>query len=162
MRRLLLLIALGVVAAPVLAQDLLPADPKHVKVDFENAQVRVLRITLGPHERVPMHYHPSSVTVWLTDSHTRSVIPDGMVQERNFKAGEVAFATASTHMDENLSDQPLEVVWVEIKPQFQRAWGFYEPKGGAPAPAPGAPPAGTAPSPGTAPAPQTPAQPPQN
>src|ERR1700752_3574601 len=117
MRRLLLLIALGVVAAPVLAQDLLPADPKHVKVDFENAQVRVLRITLGPHERVPMHEHPASVTVWLTDSHTRSSIPDGKVQERTFKAGEVAWATASTHMDENLSDQPLEGVWMEIKPQ---------------------------------------------
>jgi hypothetical protein len=39
---------------PIMAQDPVSADPKHVKVEFENTQVRVLRITVSPHEEVPV------------------------------------------------------------------------------------------------------------
>jgi hypothetical protein len=40
MRRILLLVATGLVAMPLMAQDPVSADPKHVKVEFENTQVR--------------------------------------------------------------------------------------------------------------------------
>ena len=34
------------------AQDAAKVDPKHYKVEFENDQVRVLRISYGPHENL--------------------------------------------------------------------------------------------------------------
>jgi hypothetical protein len=36
------------------AQDAVKVDPKHYKVEFENDQVRVLRITYGPGEKSVM------------------------------------------------------------------------------------------------------------
>ena len=59
------LMCLAVSAA--LAQDPVKVDPNHYKVEFENAQVRVLRIHYGAHEKSVMHYHPASVAVFLTD-----------------------------------------------------------------------------------------------
>jgi len=35
-----------------MAQDPVKVDSKHYTVEFENAQVRVLRIKVGPHEKV--------------------------------------------------------------------------------------------------------------
>ena len=46
----LLLISLGLLTASVFAQDAVKVDPQHYKVEFENDQVRVLRIHYGPHE----------------------------------------------------------------------------------------------------------------
>jgi hypothetical protein len=45
------------------AQDAVTVDPKHYKVEFENDQVRVLRLTYGPHEKSVMHEHPPHLTV---------------------------------------------------------------------------------------------------
>ena len=39
--------------APAFAQDPVKIDPAHHKVELENADVRVLRITFGPGERRP-------------------------------------------------------------------------------------------------------------
>ena len=45
-------------------------DPQHGKVEFENTQVRELRWHLGPHEKVPMHEHPTYVQINPTDQHS--------------------------------------------------------------------------------------------
>ena len=56
MRRALFLVVMACLAVlTAKAQDPAKVDPKHVKVEFENAQVRVLRFTYGPHEKLPMH-----------------------------------------------------------------------------------------------------------
>jgi len=47
--------------------DPVKVDPKHYKVEFENASVRVLRISYAPGEKSVMHYHPNAVAVYLTD-----------------------------------------------------------------------------------------------
>src|ERR1017187_8421222 len=39
--------------------DPVVVDPKHYKVEFENDQVRVLRVKIGPHESTPEHQHRS-------------------------------------------------------------------------------------------------------
>ena len=49
------------------AQDAVKVDSKHYKVEFENDQVRVLRITYGPGEKSVMHEHPDAYAVFLTD-----------------------------------------------------------------------------------------------
>ncbi len=58
-------------------QDAVAADSKHYTVEFENDQVRVLRVVYGPHEESVMHEHPASVGVYLTDGHIRITLPDG-------------------------------------------------------------------------------------
>jgi len=96
-------------------QDPVKVDPKHYKVEFENRRVRVLRIKYGPRERSVMHGHPASVGVHLTDAHARFTLPEGKTEELRVTAGEVRSYPAGDHLPENLSDQPLELVFIELK-----------------------------------------------
>ena len=98
-----------------MAQDPVKVDATHYKVEFENAQVRVLRIRYGPGERSVMHGHPASVGVHLTDAHARFTFPDGKTEELRARAGEVRSYPAGEHLPENLGDQPLEVAFLELK-----------------------------------------------
>jgi quercetin dioxygenase-like cupin family protein len=97
------------------AEDPVTADPQHYKVEFENDQVRVLRVTYGPGEKSVMHYHPAGVAVFLTDHHVKFTFPDGRSEERNAKAKETLLHPAGDHIPENLSDEPLELILVELK-----------------------------------------------
>ena len=77
MRRVMLVVGVSLfalAAVPALAQDAVKVDPKHYKVEFENDQVRVLRITYGPHEKSVMHEHPANVAVFLTDGQASTTI----------------------------------------------------------------------------------------
>ncbi len=98
-----------------LARDSVSVDPKHYQVEFENDRVRVLRIRYGPKEKSVMHDHPAGVVVYVTDQNGRFAFPDGTKSDVTGKAGEVAWADAVTHLPENRSDEPLEVVLVELK-----------------------------------------------
>jgi quercetin dioxygenase-like cupin family protein len=97
------------------AQDPINVDPKHYKVELENDQVRVLRITYGPHEKSPMHEHPAGVAVAITDAVVKFTLADGKSEERPFKAGQILWIAAEKHAPENLSDKPLEIVLTEVK-----------------------------------------------
>src|SRR5947207_1529144 len=77
---------------------------KQYKVEFENDQVRVLRISYGPGEKTAMHEHPNSVAVFLTDQKAKFTYPDGKSEEVNGKAGGVKWMAAFKHEPENLSD----------------------------------------------------------
>ncbi len=84
---------LSLAAASGRAQDPVKVDPKHYQVVLENAQVRVLHIRYGPHEKSVMHRHPAGVAVFLN----------------------AQWNPAETHLPENLGDQPLELILVELK-----------------------------------------------
>src|SRR5260370_33394205 len=75
------LVALGgaglLAGAPAIAQDPIKVDAKHYKVEFENEQVRALRITYGPHEKSAMHHHPANVAGFLTAGPARLPMTDG-------------------------------------------------------------------------------------
>jgi len=90
-------------------------------VEIDNPWVRVLRVKAGPHGKIPMHEHPASVLVCLTDIHERTTGPDGKSQEVTHKAGDVAYREPMKHAEENLSDQPLEAIVVELKPDAPKA-----------------------------------------
>src|SRR5919197_6058748 len=108
--------ALGVAAAALLvAQDPVKVDPKHYKVEFENDQVRVLRIHYKPGEKSVMHAHPDSVAVFLTDNTVRFSYPDGKSEEKNGKAGDAMWTPAGTHLPENIGSTPTDVILVELK-----------------------------------------------
>jgi quercetin dioxygenase-like cupin family protein len=103
------------VAVIATAQDAVKVDPKHYKVETENAQVRVLRIHYGPHEKSVMHSHPATVVVFLTDAKIRFTTPDGKTEETSGKAGESRYSAAQTHLPENIGDKPFEAILVELK-----------------------------------------------
>ena len=97
------------------APDPLTVDPKHYTVEFENDKVRVLRIRYGPHEKSPMHSHPPLVAVFLTEHYSRHTFADGRTQEMHGKAGDVRYMEPTEHAPENPTDQPFELVLIELK-----------------------------------------------
>ena len=102
---------------PVVSErDPVKVDPKHYKVEFENAQVRVLRAKIEPHGVALLHEHAlNRLTVFLTDQEFRVTDSHGKVDIVKHKAGEAVWGTPIVHTEENLSDQPFEVVAVELK-----------------------------------------------
>lgn len=102
-------------ALPVAAQDAVVADPNHYKVEFENDDVRVLRITYGPHEKSVMHEHPTNVAVFLTDGDGQFTLSDGKTIGWHSKAGTVQWDAGGKHLPENLGDQSFELILVELK-----------------------------------------------
>jgi len=108
-------------AAVVAGQDPVGVAPALYNVEVDNAWVRVLRTTRGPHQKSPMHSHPATVVVCLTDSHQRVTNANGTVSEVSHKAGDVIYNEPVTHAEESLSDQPLEAVVVELKPDAPKA-----------------------------------------
>jgi quercetin dioxygenase-like cupin family protein len=103
------------VSAAALAQDPVKVDSKHYKVEFENSEVRVLRIKYDPHDKSVMHRHPNAVAIFLTDSHAKFNFPKGPAQDIVSKAGEVRWTPAVVHLPENIGDQEFEVILVELK-----------------------------------------------
>jgi hypothetical protein len=116
MRRVVfLLCAICLLAATAGAQDPVKVDPKHYKVEFENAQVRVLRAHYGPHEKSVMHEHPDSVGVYVTDAKVKFTLPDGKTEDGSGKAGLTMWAKAGKHLPENTGDKPFDVIVIELK-----------------------------------------------
>jgi quercetin dioxygenase-like cupin family protein len=98
-----------------MAQDPIRVDSQHYTVEFENDQVRVLRIRYGPHEKSVMHGHPASLAVFLADTRGKFTFPDGKTEEFTMKKGQTMFTPAVEHLPENVSDQPFDLVLVELK-----------------------------------------------
>jgi len=115
--RLLLSCAVACLFAAISAnaQDAVKVDPKHYKVETENANVRVLRIHYGPHEKSVMHSHPDSVVVYLSDGTIRMTTPDGKSQDLQGKKGQTEYTPAGVHNPENMGDTDFEAILVELK-----------------------------------------------
>ena len=107
--------ALCMVVSTARAEDPVKVDSKHYKVEFENDQVRVLKIHYGPHEKSVMHDHPAAVAVFLTDGEVKFNLADGKAQDAHAKAGTVQWNDAVKHLPENVGDKPFEVMLVELK-----------------------------------------------
>lgn len=106
---------------PVFAQDAVKVDPKHYKVEFQNARVRVLRIHYGPHEKSVWHSHPNGVAIAVTDGHIKFNLPGGKSQEQTMTAGQSMWIPGGRHLPENLSDSGFEVILVELKAKRRAA-----------------------------------------
>ena len=116
MPRILFSLLFLLILAPVaLSQDPVKVDATHYKVEFENDQVRVLRIKVGPKEKSIMHQHPNAVAIFLTDVNGKFSFPDGKSEAVSSKAGDARWTPAITHLPENVGDQPFEVILVELK-----------------------------------------------
>jgi hypothetical protein len=89
--------------APVSKLDPVVVDAKHYKVQFENDQVRILRVHYEPHDKGEQHEHIlNRVVLYLND-------------QPGAKADEVRISGAGTHTEQNAGDQPADRIAVEIK-----------------------------------------------
>lgn len=102
-------------AVPALAQDPVKVDPNHYKVEFENANVRVLRVKVGPGEKSVMHRHPNAVAIFQTNGRVKFTFPNGKTEERDITAGTTLWTPAIRHLPENIGTDAFEVVLVELK-----------------------------------------------
>ena len=116
MRRFAFAIGLCVVfPAATLAQDPVKVDPAHHRVELENEDVRVLRITFAPGEKAPLHDHPNSVAVILGDAVNRLTAPGQKPTENPQKLGDVVLVDAGKHTVDNVGKTRSDVVLVELK-----------------------------------------------
>ena len=98
------------------ALDPLRVDPKDHKLEFENSQVRVIRVKMGPRQSIPMHeYALNRVVFYLTDQNVRETSPEGKVKVTQHKAGDFSWDGPSKHKVDNLNDKPFEALVVEVK-----------------------------------------------
>jgi len=96
--------------------DPLKVDPKHYKVEFENAQVRVIRAHLGPGESAPLHEHAlNRVVTYLTPQNVKVADPAGKSTVATHKRGEASWGTPTKHTELNLNHELFEVIAVELK-----------------------------------------------
>jgi hypothetical protein len=89
--------------AAVTKLDPAAVDKAHYKVEFENDQVRVLRVHYEAHEKGATHEHIlNRVVVYLND-------------QPGAKADDVRVSGAMTHAEENASDKPADRIAIELK-----------------------------------------------
>jgi quercetin dioxygenase-like cupin family protein len=106
------LMALGTVAH---AQDPVQTDGDKYKVKIENHRVRVLEYRDQPGEKTHQHSHPAFVLVALSPFMRKITLPDGTAMVREFKAGDVFWSDAQTHVGENIGELPTHVLMIEMK-----------------------------------------------
>jgi len=102
---------------PCNAQDASKVDSDHYKVVFENDKMRVLHISYGPGEKSVMHSHPEGLGIFITDAQAKFRQPDGKSIDSKFKAGQVVWLEASTHLPQNIGSKRFELYQIEIKPK---------------------------------------------
>jgi quercetin dioxygenase-like cupin family protein len=104
---------LGII--PVRTQDPITGPGYTVKVEFENEQIRVLRVHYLARAKSPVHSHPGRAVVAVTGSHLRVTMSDGTTREMQRHPGEVYWGDSVSHSAENLTDEALETVEIEVK-----------------------------------------------
>ena len=112
---LLAVLALALFTTPARAQDPVKVDPKHYKVEFENDQVRVLRIHYGVGEKSVMHAHPANCAIFLNDQTFNFTIPDGTTEPASVRAGQLGCGDGNVHLPENTRPDAAEIIMVEFK-----------------------------------------------
>jgi len=104
--------------APAEERDATVVDPEHYHVEVDNEYVRVIRVNIGPHEKLKLHKHPDTgaVLVHLTDQNMRLTLADGTTRDSRYPAKTVRWVEPGVaHQDENRNDVPLRFIRIELK-----------------------------------------------
>jgi quercetin dioxygenase-like cupin family protein len=116
------LLTVGLATAS-LAQDPVKTLPQNYRLVFENPFVRVIHVEYLPHQKLPVHDHPDTPTiyVYLTDS---GPVRFSHLEQHAFtttrqplKAGAFRLSTGrlEKHEVENLGDIPTDFLRVQLK-----------------------------------------------
>jgi quercetin dioxygenase-like cupin family protein len=90
-------------------------DGSTAKIEFENEQIRVLRVTLRPHQKGGIHSHPGRIGVTISANDLRVFSPDGTSKASVRREHEYFWSDSLTHQVENVSDAPMQNVEIEVK-----------------------------------------------
>ena len=115
MKRTITAALLSVYCPVAMAADPVETDGDKYHVRYENEKVRVLEYRDKPGDKTHEHRHPAFVLYALAPFKRRITLPDGKVLMREFKAGDVLWSDAQTHIGENIGDSPTHVLMIELK-----------------------------------------------
>lgn len=105
----------AVAAVPALAQDIVTIAPKSAKVEFENDNIRVVRLTMAPHEKLPPHDRPTRVVIALSANDVLIAGPGGEARPLHVPAENVGWGGPTHGRTVETLDTGFENVIVEIK-----------------------------------------------
>jgi beta-alanine degradation protein BauB len=71
-----------------------------------------------PADKTNQHRHNAFALYALSDFKRSITLPDGRVLQRQFKAGDVMWSDAQTHVGTNTGETPTHVILVEMKSQI--------------------------------------------
>ena len=114
-RSLVTLTAFFILCPQVYASDPVHTDGEKYNVRFENDRVRVLEYRDRPGEKTHQHRHPAFVLYAVSPFRRKLTLPDGKALSREFKAGDVMWSDAQTHIGENIGDTLTHVIMIEMK-----------------------------------------------
>lgn len=109
------ILAFSLLCAAAYADDPVRTDGDKYKVRFENERVRVLEYADKPGEKTHQHAHPAFVLYAVSPFKRKLMLPNGKVLEREFKAGDIMWSDAQTHIGENVGESPTHVIMIEMK-----------------------------------------------
>ena len=96
--------------------DPLKVAPGNYKVEFENEQVRVVRVRFPAKGSIPQHEHATHrVTIAMTPAKILVTNADGSKVEAAFAVGEARWGVPGVHSEQSLSDTPIELVMIDLK-----------------------------------------------
>jgi hypothetical protein len=95
--------------------DALLVAPNVYKLAFENERIRVLSFVTEPGQKWPLHSHPDSLTVSLSEYSVRNLVPGQASSERHSQPGDVRWISATAHSGENMGATEMRGVIVELK-----------------------------------------------
>jgi len=96
-------------------RDPLKIDPKHYHLDYENEQVRAIRLTLKADEAVPLHDDVDALAICIQECHLRFRKADGHTQDVHMESGETRWLYGDAHATKNLNTNPMEMIFIEVK-----------------------------------------------
>jgi hypothetical protein len=96
-------------------RDALQVDTQHYRLEFENDNMRVLRLTVKPSETVPMHGDKDALVVCLRECHVRFMSPNGRPEDIHMEAGTSRWIYGDTRSEKNFGTKPVEMLFIETK-----------------------------------------------
>jgi quercetin dioxygenase-like cupin family protein len=112
-------LAIGFTASSVISQVKQTATSQRFP-QFENAQVKVWKTIILPHQPLAMHHHDHGRALVALTSGTMNIVESsGATEVHHWEAGKAywlpAMAPGAMHSDVNAGDKPIEVMVVELQ-----------------------------------------------
>lgn len=112
----LLASVLTLASSPLLAQDVVSANPAACRVKLDNDKVRVVEVTLKPGESQPLHTHPANFAYVLTNGSLKVAYAGGPTETATARKGDVIWSDPEgPHVSTNVGKTTLHYVLVELK-----------------------------------------------
>lgn len=113
-------IVVGALSISALSQVPEDEDPVLISPDlytvrFENDRVRVLEYRNPPGGLEEMHSHPPGIVIYMGDTTTRTMLPDGSTSVGSRSRGDVAWREFTRHASENIGTTEVHAIAIELK-----------------------------------------------